>query len=213
MNNKEILDKLWKILLMSYHTLNEFDEVFPNNPKQIELLNKAAPSFFAHVREMYFNSLFLSISKFFDPIEQFGHKNLSIYILLELADNLHYNKKNEVETKIESIKNNITHIIEYRRKYLAHLDFDFAFEIFKINRITKIEDIRTTCDSILELLNIFFVLIGEKPKVSVLMRDIRGACSLINVLKQWSVYKDIQYLKENPQLFYEAQKQNKFMDL
>ena len=60
-----------------------FDELF-SDAKNYTVFNRTGPGFWIHLQTYLLDTIFLSISRFFDPAKTGGHTNLSLATVIEL---------------------------------------------------------------------------------------------------------------------------------
>jgi hypothetical protein len=105
--------------------LRELEVLFGASSKTIKLLNKAAPDFFMHHRELLTDQIILSVSRLTDnrwsgPGK--SQENLTLICLLDL-DGLEYQAlRTDLEKKWTAIKTDAEPIRLVRHKVLAHAD-------------------------------------------------------------------------------------------
>jgi hypothetical protein len=77
---------LWSDVALLFRDWSEFTTLFGADPKRVELLNKAAPSFFRAVQVALFEATVLRIARMTDRPKSVGKANLTIQQLPSLVD-------------------------------------------------------------------------------------------------------------------------------
>lgn len=201
-------------LKSNYFLLYDFDLIFSSNQLQVDLLNNTASNFFVRVNGMYSTHFFLSISRMVDPAEQFGHKNLSLYGLLDFAKEIGYINYTQLRKKVDDIKfeAETDKITLARSKYIAHRDVNYK-EISGIS--VEFEKIKQTFDKMGDCINDVLDFLG-KPKEpwSVFMTDDRyGAKALLHCLKDAMIYREVQVQRKDQSMTIEEASKCKFGEL
>jgi hypothetical protein len=74
----EVYASLWQELALLHRNWNEYVELFGSKPSRVELLNRAAGSFFRAVQDALWEQTLLHIARLTDPPASVGKSNLSI---------------------------------------------------------------------------------------------------------------------------------------
>jgi hypothetical protein len=189
-NYKEIIDKLFNIWFHGKHKLIEFEEIFPDNKYLEDLREEMLPDFFDNLNEFYWEYFFLTIAKLLDSHKQGQNINLTLFTLSEI---LKTNEKNEWERIFErtnELKTKYRDIIKYRRKSLAHFDFDYSIGKKEFGTSTKIEEITYFFDEMLELINETYKLMELQDRNPVIIKrgDYKGGKEMNRILEDCKKY-------------------------
>jgi hypothetical protein len=155
-SNKEIIDKLFNVWFHAKHKLIEFDTTFPEDKETKELKEELLPDFCDILIEFYWNYFFITIAKLLDPHTQGQNKNLSLFTLSDLLKKNGKTEWGNVLEKTEELKAEFLPVIKYRRKNLAHFDFDYTIGNTDFETSTHINEVNNFFDKMLELINMTF---------------------------------------------------------
>ena len=189
-SNKEIIDKLFDGWFHGKHKLIEFEATFPENKNSEELKEELLPDFCDNLIEFYWNYFFITIAKLLDPHTQGQNKNLSLFTLSEL---LKKNDKVEWENvlkKTNELKKKFLPVIKYRRKNLAHFDFDYTIGNTDFGTSTHIDEVNYFFDEVLELINLTYKPLGFDVRIPAIMRRARfkGGTEFNRILSEYKKY-------------------------
>ena len=116
--------RLWAECLGLHSRWSEYIVLFGTKPERIDLLKKAAPTFFGLVHDCLRDDVLLRVSRFVDPSTSgTGKHNLSFDRLLTL---LTQQLCDELEPLIRSCKHKCSVAQDWRNRSIAHLDLDVA---------------------------------------------------------------------------------------
>lgn len=116
---------LWQEIAYLHMNWNEYVELFGTKPERVEILNKAAPSFFRMLQDELFEVTLLSIARLTDRSKTFGHQgnaNLTIWNLPDLVEDA--GTKKSVQELIEIAKKETEFCRVWRNKRIAHRDME-----------------------------------------------------------------------------------------
>jgi AbiU2 len=127
----------------------EFEELF-QTPQQVDLLNRAAPAFFASLQTILFLDLVMDVGRFTDPAEIGSFRNLSLAQLENAVPDdgvrvVLAARRAAAEVKCKSVR-------DYRNKVPAHFDMDIALGVKREPPVCR-RDLRESLESIASFLN------------------------------------------------------------
>lgn len=189
-NFEEILSNLFDSWFDGKHKLLEFEQLFTENKEIEDLKEELLPDFFDNLNQFYWNYFFMTIARLLDSHKQNQNTNLTLFTLSEI---LKENDKNEwriVFDKTEKLKKKYNDIIKYRRKNLAHFDFEYSLGQKVFNTSTHIDEVNYFFDKMIELINLTNTIMELKEKSPVIMRRARykGGIELIEILRDYKKY-------------------------
>lgn len=199
----EEIDELIKIfekdLTAVFLGVQEFGKIFTENDIYIKILNETAPNFFLSFQRYFWNNVILTISRFIDPRISFSKNNLTIDILVQLAEDNNLSCLDEIKKIIENVREKSKKIKLWRSKIIAHRDVDYAlksnFDDMKID-LAEVEEI---LDSMGDCVNkVYF----ELKNRTIYWKPIpyNNAEALIHFLREGLIYSQIKKIRSNPQL-------------
>jgi|AntAceMinimDraft_16_1070373.scaffolds.fasta_scaffold07655_2 hypothetical protein len=147
--------------------------------ENIEILNDLAPSSFHLIEKSIADDLIISICRLSDPLESFGHTNLSLLTLIDRMNHVHGIKKGK-----RDFENKCKPVRKYRNKRVGHNDLNFALKPHD-TPLPKIP--RKTFDEILKIAaNIMNLISGHYSEAEFDFQpaQIDDADSLISWLKK-----------------------------
>ncbi|MEJ1224558.1 hypothetical protein V9K90_02145 [Pseudomonas sp. CCNWLW56] len=119
-----IYSALWQDVALIYQKWGQFVELFGTSPERIDLLNKAAPTFFRTVQDSLWEDLLLHLARLTDPPQSVRKNNLSLRRLQEAVIG------SPVESAVEESTNKAVLATafarDWRNRKLAHKDLDLA---------------------------------------------------------------------------------------
>jgi AbiU2 len=96
------------------------DELF-SDPKNYAVFNRTGPSFWIHLQTYLLDTVFLSISRFFDPAKSLNHTNFSLATVIELKEVAPI--KRDLELRLSKMRPTWEKGIKlWRHKKLSHSD-------------------------------------------------------------------------------------------
>jgi hypothetical protein len=118
--------RLWNECAWIHWKWSEFNELFGENPKRIELLNECAPQFFSLIQQSLWEDILLTISRLTDPATSPGRKqNLSLtaltqFVATEICP--------ELQSLIETAAQKAAFARDWRNRRIAHRDLNVALQ-------------------------------------------------------------------------------------
>ncbi len=143
----------------------QFTFLFTVSDKRMVVLSNVAPGFFEIIKEVLRDDAFIALSRLTDKSSTFGHQNLSLVTLVELAE---ASGNTELATKasslLDALRARVEAIRAWRDKWLAHTDLaeaklDKPLEHAKVQRGHVDEAITL----VLQLMRLFAEHLGEVP--------------------------------------------------
>ena len=123
----EIFHTLSNELTWLHFRWAEYVALYGKSAKRVELMNRAAPFFFAILQDVAWHDVLLSIARFVDPAESMGKKdkaNLSIRALSPLTADATLRAK--VEDLVQKARVAAEFAVDWRMRRLAHRDLAVA---------------------------------------------------------------------------------------
>jgi hypothetical protein len=120
----DVYSALWQELALINRNWNEYVALYGTKPSRVELLNRAAPSFFRVVQDALWEQTVLHIARLTDPAVSFGKPNLSIQRLLAVIDR--DDIKATVAPKVEVALTAAVFARDWRNRRIAHRDLAVA---------------------------------------------------------------------------------------
>jgi hypothetical protein len=118
---------LWQSLAQLYANWNEYVVLFGTKSSRIDLMNRAAPSFFGMLQNELWNLTLLHMARLTDSPRSVGRPNLSIRALPQLITDSAL--KTEVEGLVALALTQTEFCRDWRNRLLAHADLDLALEV------------------------------------------------------------------------------------
>ncbi len=120
----EVYNELWQEVVWLHLKWNEYVTLFGKEESRVELLNKAAATFFRVVQDVLVEDIILHIARLIDKPETMKKKNLTILALPSLISDA--DTKSKVEDLIKEAKRKAKFCTDWRNRRLAHRDLDLA---------------------------------------------------------------------------------------
>jgi len=117
---------LWQELVWLYRIWGEYEDLYGTKPSRVELLNRAAGSFFRVVQDALWEQTLLHIARLTDPPRSAGKPNLSIQGLLSVIEDS--KAKETVSKEVDKALNASDFCRDWRNRRIAHRDLDLALE-------------------------------------------------------------------------------------
>lgn len=117
---------LWQELVWLYRIWGEYVELYGTKPSRVELLNRAAGSFFRVVQDALWEQTLLHIARLTDPAMSAGKPNLSIQSLLSVIEDPKAN--DAVSKRVDEALKTSVFCRDWRNRRIAHRDLDLALE-------------------------------------------------------------------------------------
>jgi len=203
------VEQLKNDLIWCRHFYNQYQKLFSMGAKRIELLNEIAPSFFRDIQRLLWDELIVSVSKLTDPYRQGKNKNLSLGILIQLAEEYKWEFGKELIATVDAAHEAASIIREWRRKKVAHRDLKTA-----LSKGAQLENLdMPQIDKVLSLagdaINLVYFHLTDSSwywnKISP-----QDADALVYSLKMAATYKEIK--SKDILKFAEEWKNSKFRD-
>ena len=118
---------LWQEVVQVFMVWSEFVVLYGTKSSRVDLMNRAASSFFYMIQELTFEATMLHIARFTDPPNSSGRKdraNLTIQNLPALIDDT--TLKNEVIGLLDTVIKRSEFCRDWRNRHVAHRDLDLA---------------------------------------------------------------------------------------
>src|SRR4051812_6511106 len=112
----EFYHALWNDFCSLQFKWQEYEELFAKSPKRIDLLNRAAPSFFAMLEDTLWDDLLLHIARLLDKKIVAGRKNLTFATLPELEPDAE--ARTELETLVAVALESAKFAVQHRNRRL-----------------------------------------------------------------------------------------------
>ena len=119
-----IYDALWQQSTWVHANWSEFVVVFGTTQSRVELLNKAAPSFFHWVQDSLWENVLLHLARLTDPPATGKKQNLTIQRLPGLVD--HEETRAKVEELVGVALSTTSFARDWRNRRIAHSDLDLS---------------------------------------------------------------------------------------
>jgi hypothetical protein len=115
---------LWNELAVLYFRWKEYVELFGTKPGRVELLNRAASTFFRTIQDTLWETTLLHLARLTDSPISYGRKNLTIRNLAEFIDDVNF--KLEVEQLVQVALKETEFARDWRHRLSAHRDLNLA---------------------------------------------------------------------------------------
>jgi hypothetical protein len=120
----KIYSALWQDVAWIHKKWNQYVELFGTNPERIELLNRAAPTFFRTVQDSLLEDVLLHLARLTDPPMSAGRSNLSLRRLSRVLASAPIAA--EIEALSSAALDSCQFARDWRNRRLAHRDLDLA---------------------------------------------------------------------------------------
>ena len=120
----EHFDALWLDVTWLHIKWSQFVEIFGTTPGRIDLLNKAAPSFFRLIEDIFWQDIMLYFTRLTDPAKSAGRENLTVVSLPDLISNAATSE--HVRTLVTTAKCTTRFCRDWRNRHIAHRDLKLA---------------------------------------------------------------------------------------
>jgi hypothetical protein len=154
---KEVFDQLSKQVTSLTWKWQTAMRLFGEGKERIDLLNKTAQSFFFVVQITLRDDVFLTLSRFTDPLKSAGQDNLVIGRLLKhLDEKEHPTFYRQLEEAIELVHKSCKPFRLYRNKIIAHTDMSVKLKYTSepLPGIS-VNEVFTAIDSLQNVMNLF----------------------------------------------------------
>lgn len=159
---------------------HEYVVLYGMKPERIDLLNKAAPAFFASIDDMIWEHTILTVTRLTDPSKKRKHSRLTIALLSELVDPT---LKASVQRSVSDVVLKAKFCRDWRDRRIAHRDLSLALkrQARPIADRTR-ADMNAVIEAIANLLNIISVHYMDSSIRFRITRTTTGATGLLHVL-------------------------------
>lgn len=140
---------LWQEVAWIHSKWAQYVVLFGTKPERVELLNKAAPSFFRLVQDTLWENVILHIARLTDSPQSVGKPNLSIKRVPALVSDP--TLKVRIETLVSNCVSSTEFSRDWRNRHLAHRDLkrataDVADPLLPASRAKVKEVLANFCD-------------------------------------------------------------------
>jgi hypothetical protein len=119
-----LYDALWQEVAWLHMKWREYATLFGTSPARVELLNKAAPSFFRVIQDSLWEDVLLHIARLTDSPRSMGKRNLSFRQFAKIS--LHPDIASKVEKLTTDALETSAFARDWRNRKLAHRDLHLA---------------------------------------------------------------------------------------
>lgn len=148
----EVYAALWQETALLFRNWNEYVDLFGSKPSRVDLLNRAAGSFFRIVQDALWEQTVLHVARLTDPAASVGRSNLSIRRLLECIDDAEI--KSLVAPTVDAALEAARFCRDWRNRHIAHRDLDLALErAAEPLAAGTLEKVRQALDRLADVLN------------------------------------------------------------
>lgn len=117
---------LWNEVAWLHFKWKQYFELYAAKSSRIELMNRAAPSFFRLVQDLCFEEIILHLARLTDPPKSCGRDNLTIKLLPEqIKDEI---VAPEIQKLIENAVESTQFCRDRRNRHIAHRDLSLALK-------------------------------------------------------------------------------------
>lgn len=119
-----VYSEVWQEVARLHKKWADYVALFGTNPERIELLNRAAPSFFRSVQDALWENTLLHLARLTDRPRSAGKDNLSIRLLAQLVADTAIGTS--TSSLAQEALNATAFARDWRNRRLAHADLDLA---------------------------------------------------------------------------------------
>lgn len=119
-----IYDALWQQIAWVHTKWHDYVELFATKESRVDLLNKAAPSFFRLVQDSLWENTLLHIARLTDPPTTGKKQNLTIQRLPRLVG--HEPTRAKVQELVSVALSTSEFARDWRNRHIAHSDLDLS---------------------------------------------------------------------------------------
>jgi len=120
------LNKLHKIITLSWYDIQQYKLIFDDTERRINMLRNTANSFFYFYKEYFWRRMFTDISKITENAGRGKNKKLTISLYEELANKLELENKDQIIQNNCEIRKLSERFIKIRNKVTVHTDMKYA---------------------------------------------------------------------------------------
>ncbi|MDF2766660.1 MAG: hypothetical protein K0S81_3655 [Rhodospirillales bacterium] len=117
---------LWQEVMALHASWHEYVELFGTNLERVEVLNRAAPSFFGTLQNELWDGILLGIARLTDSSSSGRKSNLSVENLPALIDDPKI--KAAVESLVAKARERSSFCRDWRNRRIAHRDLTLALD-------------------------------------------------------------------------------------
>ncbi len=142
--------ELYKEVVWLHLKWKDFRALFVSNPERVELLNKAAPYFFANLQRMMFEDVLMHLCRLTDPPQSMGRDNLTLQRLPNsiTAPTL----STQVQSNVDAAKQKTQFARDWRNRALAHQELPQSTGIRPLEP-AKLRDVEGALEKIRQTMN------------------------------------------------------------
>jgi len=119
-----IYDALWQQIAWGHTKWHDYVELFATKESRVDLLNKAAPSFFRLAQDSLWENVLLHISRLTDPPTTGKKQNLTVQRLPSLIE--HKPTRAKVQELVSVALSTSEFARDWRNRHIAHSDLDLS---------------------------------------------------------------------------------------
>lgn len=143
---------LWQEVAWVHCKWSDFVTIFGTKKSRVELLNNAAPGFFALVQDSIWENVLLHIARLTDPPTTSRKHNLTVQRLPLLIDRTI--AQNAVNAKVQASLVASTFARDWRNRHIAHSDLELKVsETAKPLEFASYQSVNIALESLSEVLN------------------------------------------------------------
>ena len=114
----ELYFALYREVVWLHLKWKDFRDLFAINPERVDLLNRAAPDFFANLQRMMFEDVLMHLCRLTDPPQSMGHDNLT---LRQLPNSITVQALcSQVQSNVDAAKQKTQFARDWRNRALSH---------------------------------------------------------------------------------------------
>lgn len=183
------IEELKNDLIWTKHYVNQYKQLFLYNKKRLALLNETGSTFFRVLQRMFWDEMIISVARLMDPHEQGKNKNLSLQIIINLAEENNWHFKSEISDLIGKARKESDAVIIHRMKRVAHRDLPTAKKEVTIDQV-GIKEIENSLSFAGQALNVVYLnLTNSTWTWNLISGD--DVDSLISYLKMGIIYQEL----------------------
>jgi hypothetical protein len=143
---------LWQEVAWVHRRWLEYVVLFGTKPSRVELLNKAAPSFFSLAQAAIWEQILLHLCRLTDPSKSNGRSNLTIRRIPPLVDP---SLTERAQALVDDAIAATAFSRDWRNRRLAHSDFELVLDAeAEPLSAARLSDVRQALGSIASVLNV-----------------------------------------------------------
>lgn len=110
---------LYKEVVWLHLKWKDFRTLFASNPERVDLLNRAAPDFFANLQRMMFEDVLMHLCRLTDPPQSVGRDNLTLLRLPNSCISVPI-LCSQVQSNVDAAKQKTQFARDWRNRELSH---------------------------------------------------------------------------------------------